>query len=253
MLFFLTFLLYSCIVFMEQKKRKNSTSTVRSFSHTPGCPPFTGSCPTCEAPAPPTLTMIRENSLFCKLIRIKTSSKYLFDSFMAGFRPELQTCPCCGVKGSCSIHAYYDRSLVDFLGGKPLRHSICVLRLICSCGHTHAILPDFIIPYSSYGLLFLLHVLAVYFLRPASVEKLCERFSISSKLLYRWLSLFNRQKEEWMGLLSSLETSGLSFLNTLFRMPSYSVFASRFVRRFAVSFLQSHRNPASYCQQVFGP
>ncbi len=44
--------------------------------------------------------MIRENSRFCKLIRIKTSSKALFDSFMDGFRPELQICPCCVVKGS---------------------------------------------------------------------------------------------------------------------------------------------------------
>ncbi|RKI73994.1 hypothetical protein D7V90_23775 [bacterium 1xD42-87] len=25
------------------------------------------------------------------------------------------------------------------------------MRLICTCGHTHAILPDFIIPYSGYG------------------------------------------------------------------------------------------------------
>ena len=61
---------------------------------------------------------------------------------MDGFRPELQTCPWCGTKGSCRIHAYYDRSLVDFMGGAPVRHSLCILRLICSCDHTHAILPD---------------------------------------------------------------------------------------------------------------
>ena len=51
--------------------------------------------------------MIRENSLFCKLIYIKTSSKALFDFFMDDFHPELQTCPCCGAKGSCTVHAYY--------------------------------------------------------------------------------------------------------------------------------------------------
>ena len=84
---------------------------------------------------------------------------------MAGFRHQLQTCPCCGARGSCSIHAYYDRSLVDFMGGSPVRHSLCIMRLICTCGHTHAILPDFIIPYSGYGLFFLLRVLAEYFLR----------------------------------------------------------------------------------------
>ncbi len=172
---------------------------------------------------------------------------------MAGFHPELQTCPCCGVKGYCSVHAYYDRSLVDFAGGKPVRHSLCILRLVCSCGHTHAILPDFIIPYSTYGLFFILRVLAEYFLRPVSVERLCERFLITQNQLYRWLVLFRRQKDEWMGLLSSLETSGLSFLKSLFIMSGYSGFASAFVRRFAVSFLQSHKNPAPYCQQVFGP
>ena len=143
--------------------------------------------------------MIRENSLFCKLIRIKSSSKILFDSFMAGFRSELQTCPCCGVKGSCRIHAYYDRSLVDFIGGTQVRHSLCIMRLICTCGHTHAILPDFIIPYSGYGLFFLLRVLAEYFLRLSTVERLCERFCITLSQLRRWLQLFRVQKEDCSG------------------------------------------------------
>lgn len=103
--------------------------------------------------------MIREKSLSCKLIRIKSSSKSLFDSFMHGFRPELRTCPYCGAKGSCGIHAYYGRSLVDFIHGKPVRHDLCILRVICSCGRTHAILPDLIILYSGYGLFFILRAL----------------------------------------------------------------------------------------------
>ena len=90
----LTIPCHSDIVFMEQKRERTAPPTVRSFSHIPVCLPYTESCPTCEAPAPPTYTMIRENSLFCKLIRIKNSSKALFGSFMAGFRPKLQTCPC---------------------------------------------------------------------------------------------------------------------------------------------------------------
>ncbi len=197
--------------------------------------------------------MIRENSLFCKLIRIKSSSKILFDSFMAGFRPELQTCPCCGARGACRIHAYYGRSLVDFISGAPVRHSLCIMRLICTCGHTHAILPDFIIPYSGYGLFFILRVLAEYFLHLSTMEKLCERFSITLSQLRRWLSLFQAQKEEWLGALSSMQMQALSFLNALLTWPAYSDFSSAFVRRFSKSFLQSHRNPASYCQQVFGP
>lgn len=198
-------------------------------------------------------TMIREKSLFCKLIRIKNSSKDLFDSFMDAFRPELQTCPCCGAKGSCRIHAYYGRSLVDFIGGAPVRHNLCILRLVCSCGHTHAILPDFIIPYSGYGLFFILRLLAEHFAHLSSLELLCERFSITLNQFYHWLELWNSQKEEWLGLLTSLETTNLSFMKSLLVNPCYSDFASAFVRRFTKSFLQSHKNHALYCQQVFGP
>ena len=172
---------------------------------------------------------------------------------MEGFRPGLQTCPCCGARGTCRIHAYYGRSLVDFIGGKPLRHDLCILRIICTCGHTHAILPDFIIPYSGYGLFFILRLLAEYFAHLYSVEQLCERFSITKNQLYRWLELWNIQKQEWLGVLSSLETSPLAFLKALVTDPCYSGFASAYVRRFAKSFLQSHQNPALSCRQAFGP
>lgn len=47
--------------------------------------------------------MIRKNSLLCKLIRIKTSSKFLFDTFMAQFRPELETCPAYSLESFCCI------------------------------------------------------------------------------------------------------------------------------------------------------
>lgn len=97
-----------------------------------------------------TFTMIRKNSLFCKLIRIKTSSKSIFDSFMIRFRPELETCPVCGAKGHCRIHDYYGRHMIDFREGAPAKDNLCILRVYCdSCEHVHAILPDFIIPYSS--------------------------------------------------------------------------------------------------------
>lgn len=142
-------------------------------------------------------------------------------------------------------------------GKHPIRQRVknifrSILRLICTCDHTHAILPDFIIPYSSYGLFFLLRVLAEYFLHLSTVERLCERFSISLSQLRRWLELFRVQKVEWLGILSSVEISALSFLKALSIQPAYSDFASAFVHRFAKSFLQSHRNPVPYCQQVFG-
>lgn len=172
---------------------------------------------------------------------------------MDGFRPELRTCPQCGTKGSCRIHAYYGRSIVDFIDGKTVCHDLCILRLVCSCGHTHAILPDFIVPYSSYGLIFILRVLAEYFAGLYSVEHICERFCITRNQFYCWLSLWHTHKAQWLGVLPSMETSNLSFMKELVTISCYSDFTSEFVRRFAVSFLQSHKNPARYCQKVFVP
>lgn len=196
--------------------------------------------------------MIRKNSLFCKLIRIKSSSKLLFDSFMAGFLPEKETCPCCGASHTCHFHASYDRNLIDFISGRPVYHTVCICRVICSsCGHTHAILPDLIIPYSTYGLFFILRVIAEYLTGRYSVEQLCSRFDISHSMLYRWYSLFLSHKQEWLGMLTSAGTSSFAFLKSLCRIPEFSAFASAFVLHTSVSFLQSHKNPASYRQTVF--
>ena len=108
-----------------------------------------------------TFTMIRKNLLFCKITRIKTSSKSLFDSYMSRFKPGQETCPICGSFGNCRIHAYYGRHLMDFISSQPVKPDICVLR-VC-CGHTHAILPDIVVPYSGYSLFFLLRLLGEYF------------------------------------------------------------------------------------------
>lgn len=170
---------------------------------------------------------------------------------MADFRPELETCPYCGASHCCSDHASYDRNLIDFISGKPVYHRISVSRVICSnCGHTHAILPDLIIPYSTYGLFFILRVIAEYLMHRSSVEQLCLRFSITHSMLYRWFSLFLEHKALWLGALASVETQALPFLMGI-ASQEYSAFSSRFTLLTAVSFLQSHRNPADYRQTVF--
>ena len=190
--------------------------------------------------------MIRKNLLLCKIIRIKTSSKFLFDSYMEQFKPELETCPICGSTGNCHIHDYYGRSIIDFKAGRQEKSDLCIL--------------DIIIPYSSYSLFFVLRLLGEYFAGLFTIEQLCERYSISPKQFFRWLALWKSHKQEWLGLLSDAGTSSLSFLKKLISADSFSSFSQEFTRRFSLSFLQSHRNPipvslknAQYHQTVFAP
>ena len=106
------------------------------------------------------------------------------------FQPHLETCPICGSTGNCHIHDYYGRSIIDFQAGKREKSDLCVMRVFCdSCEHAHAILPDVIIPYSSYSLLFILRLLGQYFAGRFTIEQLCERYQISTKQFYKWLAL----------------------------------------------------------------
>lgn len=165
---------------------------------------------------------------------------------MENVKPESETCPTCCSSGNLHIHSYYKRKIIDFIGGQPVTHEVSVMRVICdSCNshNTHAILPDFLIPYCSYSLFFILRVLAEYFCHFHTIEKLCERFSITVKQLYKWISLWNRHKAQWLGVITDSETSSGSFLFSLMKMESVSSFLSSFVKRFCFSFLQSHANP----------
>ena len=163
---------------------------------------------------------------------------------MALFQPRLETCPICGSTGNCHIHDYYGRSIIDFKAGKQEKSDLCVLRVFCdSCSHAHAILPDVIIPYSSYSLFFVLRILGEYFAGLYTIEQLCERYRVSQNQLFKWVALFKSHKQEWLGILGNQEVSDVSFLKRIVLMGSASSFSMGFVLRFAYSFLQSHRNP----------
>ena len=205
--------------------------------------------------------MIRKNSLICKLNNINISSKSIFLHFMNNFRPESETCPVCQSKGNCRIHGYYKRSIIELIDGHPTKERLLVMRVKCEhCQHTHAILPDILVPYASYGIRFILQVLALYFSHARTIEALCEYFSISQNLLFKWVSLFHSHKQAWLGILKDLETSDTSFCSFLMEQEMFSNFSQGFIQKFQISFLQRHQNPippneknAQSRQLVFSP
>ena len=189
--------------------------------------------------------MIRKFSLFCKLIRIKTSSDSLFSAFMDSYSHAMQECPSCHSKGNLIPHASYCRSIIDFTGGKTTYRKISVKRLKCQgCGHTHAVLPDLIVPYAQYSLFFLLRVVGEYFLHLKTISEICLVYSITPSMLYRWKALFLCHMADWLPILEQLETSTFAFLKQICFLQDFSTsFSSPFFRLTGVSFLQSHKNP----------
>ena len=115
--------------------------------------------------------MIRIFNLFCKLKEIKISDQEWFDQAARSLRLSDQPCPCCNSKGDLIPHDVYSRYMVTLKNHRPVTVVLRVPRVKCtSCGRTHALLPEMLIPYSSYSLRFVLTVLEAYFLHAHTVE-----------------------------------------------------------------------------------
>lgn len=176
----------------------------------------------------------------------------MLSAFYKSFNPDMERCPSCGAKGGCRFFSSYKRYIVDAVNGQILTEECEILRLICSCGHTHAILPDFIVPYDSYSLPCILYILRAYFAHSMTIGEICDAFGISYSTLYRWKAAFFSHKAWWLGLMCSGKTPSLEFLDGILGREHFSDFASGFFIKTLYSFLQTHANPANCCRAVPG-
>lgn len=197
--------------------------------------------------------MIRPFTVFCKLNQISFSDRQWFEQEAGSLSYTDGICPVCHAKACLSPFAPYTRYMVEWKG-LPVTHEVTVQRYQCSsCGHTHALLPSPLVPYSSYSLRFILLVLRSYFLHRACVQEICERAGIAVSTLYRWKALFLAHKALWLGILENLKASAEAFLDSM-----DGTLLQGFCRRFLFSFLQRLRGtspepPSGMPGQSSGP
>lgn len=194
--------------------------------------------------------MIRVFELFCKLNLMNLTAKDLFLQSMVKFQPHDHKCPFCSAEHpDWKKHAVYERYLISFESGRNVSYLITIVRYRCSsCGHTHAILPESVIPYQSYSLLFILAVMRDYYIGSLTVADICEKYDIAVSTLYSWKELFLRHKKVWLGLLDDACTSSLQFLDCFFRNHLRSL--KEFFLMAGVSFLQG---PSHIKKAYFAP
>ena len=156
-------------------------------------------------------------------------------------------CPRCGAVRKLSPYGGYFRYLISFEEEDVVECRIWVLRFEHdSCESTHALLPDILIPYSSYSIRFKLTVLTDYFKRETTVKVMCERFRIAVSTLYAWKDCLLKHKELLLGLLMSQKTSATAFLSSLFDFEYPSDRFECFFQRYDFSFLQNRSMPAAH-------
>ena len=156
-------------------------------------------------------------------------------------------CPACKAKRpGWSMFDSYERDLIAFEKDSQVIYRIAISRIKCSsCGNTHAILPEIIIPHGSYSLTFILQVLRDYYLSRMTVQALCGKYTIAVSTLYAWKRLFQIHKRLWLGILENAITKPLAFLSAL---PSTSTSddLALFFQCQAYSFLQGVTKTACF-------
>ena len=150
---------------------------------------------------------------------------------------ELTACPVCGAPAD-AFHkdGHYERDFICYGHDKPCYHRITIYCVECSsCGHSHAMEPSVIVPYSSYSLGFLMSVIyAKLTMKFPTVESLCDHFGISVSTYYR---IYKRFLTDSFLIKQLMEVSDIL---SLWRCQIYELhaFLSEYYKSCARSFLQ---------------
>lgn len=185
--------------------------------------------------------MIRKSVFFQKRFSFKKTASDLFREMMKKFAVKEESCTLCRKKGSCVRHGWYSRNVIDYAEDCVRYEKIRVLRVKClNCGHTHAVLPDCIIPYATYSLFFILRIFVYRFLGKDTVMKICTKFQISVSVFYRWKHIFDKHKIRVPKNAGVSVESNQSFFQSFFQV-SYSEFEYLFLQKNQHVFLQKHK------------
>ena len=182
--------------------------------------------------------MIRVNTLFFKLFSIKKSDEQIFRSFIGSSSLPKERCDNCSSEDSYSGYDSYSRMMICLIGGKRAEIEISVPRVKCHCGRTHALLPDILIPFSSYSLRFIISILWRFIHRRSTVAGFCEYWEISVSTIYYWKHLLLLHYSLWADAVDRIRVmSGTAA--ALISVSFADELPSVFYKRFGFSFLQS--------------
>jgi len=183
--------------------------------------------------------MIRLFKALCKALLDKISEEQAFLAAAEAFSPCGERCVICGAAGKLSDYGEYGRNHVTIADNIVIEARVNIRRVRCeSCKTSHALLPDTLIPYSPYTLVFKLTVLTAYFNRDVTVEKLCGRFGIAVSTLYEWKKIVTSHKDLMLGVLISLKVPALEFLRNLLGSSDISDTLRSFFDKYCFSFMQ---------------
>ena len=115
------------------------------------------------------------------------------NSYIQALMPDItdidrNVCPCCHAKNKLIKYGTYERNLSILLDNEVENYRIYIQRVICtSCNHTHALLPNFIVPYKIMAIFSIAQIVKRATI--SSVYKLAETINLSVKIIYTYIAI----------------------------------------------------------------
>ena len=182
--------------------------------------------------------MIKVKAVSGKIFN-ELSDEYFFSSATASDKSSLR-CPVCGRKGAFKKIHPYDRCMItiDRSCSERKETIVSIPRIYCpSCRHTHALLPDNLIPFGSYTIRFVLEVLSEYLKKVVPVTTLCDRYGISISTLYHWKKLLTYHHSLLLGIMHVMDSLCEKIISDI---TGFESLPEVFFSTFRFSFLQNH-------------
>lgn len=152
--------------------------------------------------------MIVAPCMFSILLLLKVDAFQLYLKMTAYINSaafmRIYKCPHCGTPGLFVYHSsykrnyyYYDNNLKCIVNGDPNdpKGKIIINRYIClACSHTHAFLPDCIVPWSSYSLVLILSVVYDVEINGMSVKDTSIKWGLCERTVRKFRKQFNSER-----------------------------------------------------------
>jgi hypothetical protein len=163
----------------------------------------------------------------------------LFDMAYADIDLSVLKCPRCRAQGLMEYIHGYTRWLITLTEHDERDERLVrILRVKCVCEHTHALLPDCLIPYGSYSPRFILHVLQEYEAGGITIEQLCNKYHISPSTYYSWKMTAKEHQSLMRGILAAQEETLRFFICWILSSQDWAEVFKDFRDRYQFSFLQ---------------
>lgn len=134
--------------------------------------------------------------ILLKTVNVNENVETLIKKYEKRLNFQCIKCPKCDCN-ELNSHGTYTRNVIYFENNKKYETTIKIKRLICdNCNKTHAIIPDFLVPYKQHTFKFIVKVLNERVNNKCTTSKIENSFEIGRQLLLFWMKSFEKFKSK---------------------------------------------------------